>query len=232
MSRTFRILAIAACTLAIVGVASAWACDHAKQASAEKASTSSSCTANASAASAGSCAAKADMANAGNSSCSYACSASAMKACMAQANCPMGNGCCAKTAMALGNYEPFTFVKQADASKVAVGVSTTDNGFAFVFAGLTADDVVMAKKLAADGVASMNAPAHCAMTRGAMAEKAGGCEASHACLSALADAEIVLTETEQGAVASISSKDEAKVKELHALLASVVETSEPVEGSE
>jgi hypothetical protein len=215
---------IAACAFAVSGVATAMACDSAKKASAEQAN-STSCTASAKTASAGNCAAKAEMASAGN----YSCSASAMAACLSQAKCGKG-GSCSKTAMAMANLEPFSFVKNVNAENVAVGVSATENGFAFVFAGLTADHVAEAKQMAANGVASMNTPAHCAMTRGAMAEKAGGCETTQACLKALADAEIVLTETPQGAVATVSSTDEAKVKELHAFLAQVAPTA--AEGSE
>jgi hypothetical protein len=147
------------------------------------------------------------------------CTDSALSACASKAKLA-DTGCCASTANKMANLAPFKFVNTAKEQDVAVGVQTTETGFAFVFAGGTEVTIASAKKLATESVASLNKPAGCSSTRGEMAKASSGCSTTQACLSALADAKIEVVETDNGALTTISSDDEAKIQQLHEFLKS------------
>lgn len=231
MSRTLRLFGVALAAVAMVSfVGAAYAgpgCNAStKTASAE---TAKSCEAGAvKTASAKSCDASAKMASA--KSAGY-CTSSALAACTSGAK--MANsGTCTSTASKMANMPAFDFVKKAQENDVAVGVQSTENGFAFVFAGGTEASIKSAKMVATKSVAQMSKPAACSYTRDAMAKKAGGCEATAACLSALADANIEMVETDNGAVATISHKEAEKVKALHEMLKSFASAEEAAASTE
>ncbi|NNF05467.1 MAG: hypothetical protein HKN21_01780 [Candidatus Eisenbacteria bacterium] len=243
MSRTLRLFGVALAAVAMVSfVGAAYAgpgCNAStKTASAEtaksceagavKTASAKSCEAGAKTASAKSCDASAKMASA--KSAGY-CTSSALAACTSGAK--MANaGTCTSTASKMANMPAFDFVKKAQENDVAVGVQATDNGFAFVFAGGTEASIKSAKMVANKSVAQMSKPAACSYTRDAMAKKAGGCEATAACLSALADANIEMVETDNGAVATISHKEAEKVKALHEMLKSFASAEEAAASTE
>jgi hypothetical protein len=112
---------------------------------------------------------------------------------------------------------PFAFMNEA--KDVAVGVEPTESGFAFVFAGENEATVEKAVALANKSKDMMAKPAACSATRSAMAQKAGGCETTEACLTALADCEITVVKTDTGARTVIAGADEKKVAQLHGFLA-------------
>ena len=202
-------------------MASAKSSCSAKKANAEMASAKSSCSAKKAgaemASAKSSCSAKkagAEMASAGAGYCTD----SALKACSG------GSGACVATASKMAGLAPFEFVNTAKEKSVAVGVQSLDNGFAFVFAGGTEATIVSAKELATVSAASLGKPAACSYTRDTMVKAAGNCSSTEACLKALANAKIEVVETENGALAKVSSEDEAKIAELHAFVKSFAET--------
>jgi hypothetical protein len=136
--------------------------------------------------------------------------------------CQTGQSCDYAKVAALGDMPAFAFVKEAGhcTDKVKLNVQKTDSGFAFVFAAADPADVAQAKQLAQMSLSTMGKPAACSTTRASMAES--GCEVTKACLNALADAEIVVVDTENGAMTLVQSKNETKVQELHGFLATLM----------
>jgi len=196
MFRALRLLLVPA--LMLVVTAAAWAgpaCDSEKASTdqATVAPASSGCAAKAATtAQAGVCAGKTASASAGEC-----------------AGKSAGNADCVYCA----------FTDQLKASKGSVTVTTvpTEHGVRLVFAGVTTDDVQAAQVVAAKAYAMMNAPAHCSMSRAKMASES--CEGCKAGLSAFANASVTLEDTDSGAEAVVSVKDDKQVDEVVAFFA-------------
>ena len=203
--RTLRWFLVAAVSLSMIGAAGlAMACDDAKasNASAEAKATNAS-------------------ADAGKASCSS-------KAEKANASFAGGQGCSAKTvkAQADADCNIHAFVQELNTCSEKVNVSLTEleNGISIVFASANGENVEAAQALATKTFELMNAPAHCSMSREAMASKCcGGCAEA---LQSFAGAVVTVENTETGAVTTISTEAEGGAEKLQAFFRSLQE--EPV----
>lgn len=213
----FRFARLAVVTLAAVSLAGFTTIAQAGEGCSKSASAGSSCSTSKTAV---------KMASAGDACATKSASSGCAWSKQAMAS---GSDCqkvCAGAISSMASLEPFKFLKDVKADHVNLSVETTEDGFAFVFAGVQDGDAAVAKQAAAQSLEFINKPAHCDKTRGAMAEKSGGCDYTQACLSALADAEVKMVETETGAKTMVYSKDQEKVKQLHAFLQSLAPAAE------
>jgi len=128
---------------------------------------------------------------------------------------------CAKSRSDLAKVAPFSFLNEAKADEVNVGIQSTDKGFNFVFAGTNQANVEKAVALANNSGDSLGKPAACAYTRADMVESAGGCKTTEACVSALANCDVNVVMTEDGANTVITADSDEKVAEIHTWLASM-----------
>jgi hypothetical protein len=155
---------------------------------------------------------------------------------------PAASGCAVKTASA-GHcgaasaqnadhadcvYCAFTDELKAANASVTVSTVPTEHGVRLVFVGVTADDVPTAQAVASKAYAMMNAPAHCDMSRAKMAE--GSCAGCKAGLAAFANADVSLENTDNGAEAVISVKDDKQVNEVVAFFATFQNSGDASKG--
>lgn len=145
--------------------------------------------------------------------------APASSGCAAKAATSAQAGVCAGKSADHADCVYCAFTDQLKASKESVTVTTvpTEHGVRLVFAGVTSDDVETAQTVAAKAYAMMNAPAHCSMSRAKMASES--CEGCKAGLAAFANANVTLEDTDTGAEAVISVKDDKQVDEVVAFFA-------------
>lgn len=195
MFRAVRLLLVPALTLVVA--AAAWAgpaCDSEKasteQASATQAADKAGC-------------ASAKMASADKAGCASK-MASADKA-----------GCASKAAaQAHADCVYCDFTNELKASKESVTVTTvpTEHGVRLVFAGTNADGVVAAQAVASKAYSMVNAPAHCKVSQAKMAD--ASCDGCKAGLSAFADAEITIENTDTGAETVITVENDDQVEQV------------------
>jgi hypothetical protein len=138
----------------------------------------------------------------------------------------MAKATCAEKGMSAENCVYCCFVNdlKANAEKVQFTVVDGKDGVQFVFAAVTKDDVVTAQALASKGYALMSTPAHCDMAKAKMAgSDCGGCKQG---AEAFSGSEILFKNTKDGAVATVKTKDKAKVEKIHAFASALLPAKE------
>ncbi len=111
-----------------------------------------------------------------------------------------------------------------NSEKVTVSTVENKDGVTLVFAATGDENVALAQQLASDAYGLMAGPAHCAYTRSAMAKKScGDCAKG---VNAFAGTEVTLEDTDEGAWAKVSAKDEKQIEKLHAFFANLHDHTE------
>jgi hypothetical protein len=198
MVRHARWILVALMTFGVVGAA--YACDHAKDASASK----------------GSCTKSAAVQTASAHSCTAAekaaCEAKMAK--MTPAEKAASEARCQKMAAAHADCEYCQMVAEwvKNQDKVTVTTVENENGVTLVFAAVNPQDVEAAQQVASKAYALFNAPAHCSFTRSEMAKE--DCIHCKEAVGAFANASVTLKDTENGATAQVEAKDKEQVAKL------------------
>lgn len=200
MVRHARWILVALMTFGVVGAA--YACDHAKDASAAN----TSCTKSAAVQTAsahGSCTAaqKAE------------CQAKMAKMTPAEkAACEAR--CQSKMAAVHADCEYCQMVAEWAKSQDKVKITTieNENGVTLVFAAVSPKDVEAAQQVASKAYALFNAPAHCSYTRSEMAKE--DCVHCKEAVGAFANASVTLKDTDNGATAQVEAKDKEQIAKL------------------
>lgn len=199
MVRHARWMLVALMTFGVVGAA--YACDHAKDASAAN----SSCTKSA----------------AVQTASTHSCTAAEKAACEAKMAkmTPAEKAACeakcqAKMAAVHQDCEYCQMVAEWAKNQDKVTVTTVENehGVTLVFAAVGPKDVEAAQQVASKAYALFNAPAHCSYTRSEMAKE--DCVHCKEAVGAFANASVTLKDTENGATAQVEAKDKEQIAKL------------------